>query len=218
MSSAVIDVYAVLDRPPRRKDFSGEPVRFVKLGTLAVACGDTGTAPELSEATLRARDRLVRELAASCEAILPARFGSLVADEAELAEKLAPLSAELARALELVRGREQMTLRVFGPPVAARERTRATTGTEYLAERARAAAASRSVPEIESIRARLAPLVFAERVDRHEGTRLRATVHHLVARGGSAAYLAVIPDTVDGFSLRASEPQPPYAFAPGLPG
>ena len=56
MSGAVIDVYAVLDRPPRvKKGPSGEPIRFVKLGALAIACGDTGSAPELSEATLRAR-------------------------------------------------------------------------------------------------------------------------------------------------------------------
>jgi hypothetical protein len=211
----VIDVYAVLERPPRR-DFRDDSVRFVKVGALAVACGDTERAPELSEATLRARDRLVRELAASCDAILPARFGSLVADEAELAEKLAPLSAELAKALDLVRGREQMTLRVFGSAVVAAP-TRATTGTEYLAERARAATAARSVAEIAPLRARLAPLVFAERVERHEGIALRATVHHLVARGGSAAYLAAIPGTVEGFTLRASGPQPPYAFAPGVP-
>ncbi len=220
----MIELYAVLDRAPAggpELGASGEPVRFVTLGSLVLAVGAVETPASLSAGALRARDRLVRDLAARAAAILPARWGSTVADEPELARRLEPRADEIARALDLVRGREQMTLRVFGEgargPLPAPEPEKARrSGKEYLLARARALAAERSVPEIGPLRGALAALVRAERVERHDGSRLLASVQHLIERGRAEAYLELVARASLPFSLRASGPSPPYAFAPEL--
>src|SRR6266849_1030829 len=82
--------------------------------------------------------------------------------------------AELLEALELVRGREQMTLRVFGEAPPADRRS----GTAYLESLRR----SRSLPELDPLRAALEPLVRAERTEVHRGPLL-ASVYHLIDRG-----------------------------------
>jgi hypothetical protein len=98
---------------------AGEPLQFVASGdggAHAIA-GDLAGAPAglpaLTAETLRAQDALVRDLAARAGALLPARFGARFADAQALRQTLDDLAPRLDRGLTRVRGREQMTIRLF---------------------------------------------------------------------------------------------------------
>ncbi len=89
-------------------------------------------------------------------------------------------------------------------------------GTRYLAARRRAHAA-RAVPEIDPLRPALAPLLRAERAERHDRPPLLASVYHLVCRGRAPAYATALEAAarrLAGVRVAASGPWPPYAFAP----
>jgi hypothetical protein len=224
-------LYAVLDAPPRGRRLrgaQGEPLRYLRAGPLVAAVGEVPARPPLDLPALQAHDALVRALAGRVGAVLPARFASVFADQAACLEALARAGSPLAAALALVRGREQMTLRVSGPArprPAARPRRPAASGqagprpgpgAAYLEGRRAAAARARAVPELDDLRPALAPLVKAERVEPHATPPLLATVHHLIPRGQAARYRAAVAGGLGrpGLRLSVSGPWAPYAFAP----
>jgi hypothetical protein len=211
-------VYALTDAAAR-----GARAESIDLGGIYAATAKVRKAPEISESALRRHDRAVREIAAGAPAILPMRFGAVVADAGELARLVAPKKKELERALARVRGCVQMTVRVFGgPPVReraplARKPSRgAGSGARYLAERRAALRRAAKAPEIESVLRALARFVRAERVERHDAAPLVASVYHLVRSEDAAAYEAAFdaaaPSALPVRALR-SGPWPPYAFA-----
>ena len=218
-------VYALLaqapDSPPGN-GMAGECVRICRSGDLFAAVGDMARAPVVDAEGLRAHDTVVRRLTTMVDAVLPARFGSLLADDEALSRLVAVRTVELTDALRLVAGREQMTLRVYGEPVAGAsaivdEPSPSTPGTAYLSERLRAERHARAVPEIAWLRPVLATFIIAERVERHHTRPLLASVHHLIPRGRASTYLAVLERAaVSTRPVRVipSGPWPPYAFAP----
>ena len=105
----------------------------------------------------------------------------------------------------MVRGREQMTLRVYAE-ARAPERS---SGTAYLESLRRA----RAVPEIDPLRSALAALIRAERTEPH-GESLVASVYHLIDRGRSAEYLRTLADVPLEVRVSASGPWPAWSFAP----
>jgi gas vesicle protein GvpL/GvpF len=210
-------LYALLGGAPADTPGVGvcdEPLRLVDLGGPLALVGDVAAAPAPSPATLSAQDALLRRLAPGVDAILPARFGTLLADDAALVQALAPRRGELAEALARVAGCEQMTLRVWGDraaPIPEPERAGPGPGARYLAARRRA----RQVPEVDALRERLGELVRGERAERHDRPPLLATVQHLVARGGSARYLAAVDAAGPALSpwrVTVTGPWLPYAF------
>jgi Gas vesicle synthesis protein GvpL/GvpF len=192
----------------------GEPLRLVEVGGLVALVGDLSEALTPSPATLSAQDALLRRLTAGVDAVLPARFGTLVADDAALMDALAPRRSELAQALAQVAGCEQMTLRVWGEraaPASDGDAPGTGPGARYLAARRRA----RQVPEVDALRARLGDLVRAERAERHDRPPLLATVQHLVLRGESARYLAAVElvgACLAPWRVTVTGPWLPYAF------
>lgn len=216
--SPVLYVYALVDGEPSApldEGIAGEPLRLAPLEGLAAVTGDLQAPPRLDRETLQAQEKVTRRLADLFTALLPARFGEHAPDEATLSARLAPRAAELTRALELVRGCVQMTLRVFGEPDPIPEAVSGEggPGTRYLAARLRA----RSLPEIEPLREVLRPLLRAERVRRHDSGRLLGTAYHLILRPQTGAYLAALEgakDRIAGRRVAATGPWPPYAFAP----
>ena len=197
-------------------------------GLRAVACesflaivADVEQVPVITEAALRDHDATVRALVTTCEAILPARFGSVVAAEPELVDALEARTAALLDALTLVKGMDQMTLRVFGAaslvepiakPVAADR-----SGTDYMIERQRALQTQTVVDEIARLRPLLAPLIHGERSERYAAPPLVGSVYHLVRRGQATAYETVVREAasvMDPIRVAVSGPWPPYAFAP----
>lgn len=217
-------VYALLAEAPGAtlgRGLGGERLHLVEMEGVRVVAGTLPAVPRPSLPALRRHDAVVRRLAKVTDAVLPVRFGTALTGRAALARALAGQGPALRRALRVVRGREQMTLRVFGVP-APSPRPRAVPdgrpGTRYLAARLAAAVHRTTVPELRMLRRRLAPLVRAERVERHDAPPLLATVYHLVDRGRSAEYLATLDRAVAApghrVRVRASGPWPAYGFVP----
>ena len=219
-------VYAIVGRSPKTlRSIGGERLRIVRLPTGALANAGRGTLAAVvsdrprasaSPANLRRYDRVVRELAARFPAILPARFGTVV-EEGELMFILSSRRAALGRALSMVRGRVQMTIRVLsrgdaeGRALAKAEEAGggAVTGRDYLAGKARA---GRAVAGFEPVRAAVARWVRDERVERRGGV---SSVYHLIPRSSTVAYRRAVQAAAASTGLRliVSGPWPPYAFA-----
>ena len=218
-------LYALLDAAPAAplgEGLAGEPLRLVRCGGILAAVGEMTAAPRPEAPLLQAHAAVLRRLGAGAGAALPARFGGLAA-EAELAERLGARAALFAEALERVRGCVQMTLRVFGTAAAPAgldplpEDPAAGPGTRFLAARRREHERRTALPEIESLRPALGPLLRAERVERQASGPLIGTAFHLLPREAEADYRAVLEATggrlPGGFRLAWSGPWPPYAFA-----
>jgi hypothetical protein len=200
--SPPLNVYAIADRPPALAVLGalGEPVRALPAGPFFALAGEVDRPPELTAEMVRAHEAAVRRLAGACPALLPVRFGSF-AGQVDLSAR----EAELLEALELVRGREQMTLRVFGEAPPADRRS----GTAYLESLRR----SRSLPELDPLRAALEPLVRAERTEAHRGPLL-ASVYHLIDRGRAPEYLRALAGVALEVRVAPSGPWPAWSFAP----
>ncbi len=218
--SPLLYLYALVDEEPAGslgEGVAGEPLRLVRRGGIAAVVGELGSRPRPEREALQRQDAVVRRLAEIFGALLPARFGEAFADEAVLMERLSPRAEEFAAALSLVRGCVQMTLRVFGDSEGVSEtELQGGPGTRYLETRRRERERAHSLPEIDSLRQDLRPLLRAERIERHEAGRLLGTAYHLVPRAQTGAYLAVLEkaEEVGGHRIAASGPWPPYAFAP----
>lgn len=218
----------------------GEAVVLVDAGGMTVVGGWLAQAPDLTRDTLIAQDRLVRELHARAAALLPMRFGSTLAQDQMARDFVERRRIVLQEQLDLVRGRDQMTLRIFdaaglsrrssaedpgraeadlsrrsSPDVLARAKadaaTAATPGTSYLTRRA----SERVPPSLRPLVDRLQPFQRAMRVESHQHPQLVATIYHLVDRGASDAYRRASDDAklLEGLHVRVSGPSPAYAFA-----
>lgn len=208
-------------RGPLGRGFGRESLRLVRCAGLLVTVSRLPATPATSLSALRRHDAVVRRLVRRADGVLPFRFGTFVDDRPTLARRLSARAPALRRALSLVAGREQMTLRVYGPPArpsrARRPASRHGAGARYLATRLAAARRRRSVPELAPLRAALGPFVVAERAERHDHPPLLASVYHLVERGRSRAYRRAVTTArarLGRVTLSVSGPWPPYAFAP----
>jgi hypothetical protein len=208
---------------PLGEGLAGEPLRQIRCGGFAAVVGDLPQKPEPDRETLQAQDAVVRRLAEVFTALLPARFGEAFAYETVLIDRIAGQASGIAEALALVRGCVQMTLRVFGDPGPIEESLEEPAGgpgARYLEARRREHERSRSLPEIDSLREALRPLLRAERIERRETGRLLGTAYHLVPRERTGAYLAALKEAgerIGGRRVSASGPWPPYAFGPETP-
>lgn len=223
MTERPLYVYALLRGRGRARPgvgLAGEPLRVVEVSGLHVVVGPVRRRPPPSAAALQRHDQVVRRLTAGAAAVLPVRFGTLVADAEALARALAPRAPELGRALDLVRGCHQMTLRISRRTPAGNARDAAPSavggglpGTRYLTERLRA----RQVPEIAPLQRALRPVVRAERVERHDRPPWLASVYHLVPRGDVERYAAIVAAAgprLPELTIATSGPWPAWAFAP----
>ena len=223
-------LYAIVDRLTEVSGLSGvagEPVVLVSAPGMGVAGGWMSQPPAIDRDTLGAQDRIVRELHARAAALLPLRFGTSVADESELAQKLESLGPELGQRLDLVRAREQMTLRVLKTESTEGDRARTGdprqaeqlefagpvrgAGTEYLLRRA-----ATTPPELAALTDALRPYQRATRIERGRVENVIATIYHLIERGSGDVYRAAVSETVSqfpAFSVRVTGPSPAYAFA-----
>ena len=211
-------VYALTGNAAPRMRAGGRTIESVKAGPLYAAVARMDALPPVSEDSLAAQHAIVARLFERVESTLPMRFGALV-DLDQLERFVTLHAAALVSALDLVRGREQMTVRVFGP---ARRRQPAPTpgtvsGTEYL--RSRSARAQPLPAAAALVRRAVRSCIAAERTAAGDG-RVRATLWHLVDRGKSSTYRSAIARVAarvpPPFQIVMSGPWPPFAFAPDV--
>ena len=217
-------VYALVDRKLPRVKIHGRTIESVAVGDVYALSLRTERAPAISEEMLREQHDIIMQLAERAPAILPARFGSLVAEE-EMHKIVALRASQLHAAFDQVRGREQMTVRLMGGAdlvdrmVRQPARAAAGPGARYLAER-RTAAGYPLPDAAERLAAAVRPMVFAEKAEPGLGG-VRAVLYHLIERGRSAPYCRTLARAAAGvqpLSVKVTGPFPPFAFAPELLG
>jgi hypothetical protein len=205
----MIGLYAVVQGVPAGAvGARGEPLRALSCRDFNALVGDAPA--QLSVEALRAHEAAVRRVAEASDACLPARFGAAALDEEALQRELDGRAAEIDQALQLVRGREQMTLHVHGPGAPA-PLIGSVAGPQKAGDRRR----PRPLPELDPLRAALGGLIRAERMDRHSEPGLLASVYHLVDRGSAPEYQRIaLAFRAEGLRLLVSGPGPAWSFAP----
>lgn len=209
-------VYALSAGPlPDRLRACGAVLRVVRVGPFAVIVGPPPAETSI-EKTLRRQHAIVLELARRVDPLLPARFGSRVS-MARLEAVLRSSTEVVMKALEHVRGCQQMTVRLVGPPPRAQAPLHPpSSGTAYLAHRR---AATLAIPrEAAPLERALRRFAVETRVQPGRGA-VRVTFFHLVRRGHVSRYRMAFESAAPAVSpLRAvlTGPWPPFAFAPEL--
>jgi len=211
-------VFALADRPPRAAGVPGftSAVTFRRAAGFYAAVERRRDVPPPELGSLERHQRVVERLSARVPAILPVRFGSLLTTD-EIEDALEGRREDVADALDLVRGRRQMTWRLRkSPKKTAREVPfGAMSGSEYLRRAARPASESLSAG-LRKVRTLLGPLAAAERASSQRQT-MPPALYHLVDRTAVKHYVAAAqPLRARDAQLTLSGPWAPYAFAPEL--
>lgn len=150
--------------------------------------------------------------------VLPVRFGVCFADREALRTEVQPRSAELAAALDRVRGKVELGVRLLarepgGPPPAAEIDADAGAGARYLLGRLQVRRdAARS---LDTVRSRLAPLAVAERSDLFPRPGTLAAAAFLVEQAAVEAFRREarnLERDLEGVALICTGPWPPYNF------
>lgn len=189
----------------------GRTLRTVKVGSVYAVYERRAAVPEPTDDVLRAQHAAAIEIAGRSRATLPARFGALI-EEPALFDWVRSHEVELRRALDEVRDRVQMTIRVLGGPVSPAQTAPAiASGRAYLESR-RQVLAPRLPEAAQELLAVLRPLVVRERIDPGRGGLL-ATVYQLIPKGDVETYRRA---AAGGPDIVISGPWPPFAFTPQL--
>ena len=203
-------VYAIVERAPRRFRVGERTLRGIDAaGTTAIVEPVAGAVPP-TEAALRAQHTLVVRLAQRFDAVLPVRFGA-VFTESDLRARLEADREELQDALDSVRGRVQMTVRIHAAPPTPLPPP--ATGTEYLDARREGGRALERTAAL--IRRAVTRFVEDERIDPGRAD-LQGTVYHLIKAGDVAGYQAAAADaarSVAPIRLTITGPWPVFAFS-----
>lgn len=203
-------VLALTGAPPGVGVLRGRRLVVVRSKGIHAVCETRSSPPERVDAELREQHALVVAIADRVDAILPARFGTLMT-RPELTALLARRHDAIRAGLEHVRDRVQMTVRVTGRvPESA---SHPSTGREYLETRRRALAPA--LPEaarqlLDALRA----LAVEERRTPGAG-QLLATVYQLVEKRNLTRYRRTAARLAHPGTI-VSGPWPPFAFVPRL--
>jgi hypothetical protein len=200
----------------RQMRLHGRRIELRRCARIDVAVERREERPPMTERALRTQHAIVEQLATRFDAVLPARFGSLLPVE-DLERLVKARRSDLTEALRSVRKRVQMTVRITAPGAAITSRTGSpTSGTAYL--NARRAAVSAAPPSsIAALTEAVADFVRDERVEAN-GEQGRTVLFHLVDRGDVERYRASIARVAIPAAGRVTVtgPFPPFAFAPEL--
>lgn len=183
----------------------------------AIVSDHEGRAPEPSAAALRDYERTVRGLM-DRGTILPAQFGSVLADEDAVRALLRSRSRDLLSRLRQVRGAVEIGLRAsWSDDARVVLDPRAPSGSSYLRERLELRQSARRVAtELDPLTAlaRGSRRALAPRPD------LPVLDAYLVDRGRVREFVALVEqldDRLDEVELVCTGPWPPYSFAEGAP-
>ena len=195
----------------------GHRIDFVAFGNVYAAVERSAKRPAVSEAALRTQHEIVIRIFASVDDVLPVRFGAYVEEE-ELGQLVTMRRDVIQRALDLVRGRVQMTTRIRGQEAskarpAVSPAIAAATGTAYLEAR-RSAGARPLTPMATSVAKAVRHLAVSERVD-SETARTSIAIYHLIDKHRVKDYKEAL-SSLQSSALTVTGPWPPFAFAPDL--
>jgi hypothetical protein len=211
-------VFALTREACRPFESAGHAVEFVRSGDVYAAVERAASAPSVSEPALRRQHEVIAALTGRVDAVLPARFGAFV-DPPELDAIVTRRRDVITEALQLVRGRRQMTCRLLGSESPAETRgpapAGAESGTAYMESRRQQHA--RPAP-MSAVTNAVRDLVVAERFETGRG-RTIANLYHLIEAGDVQAYrdaLAGVQGRDDDGTLTVTGPWAPFAFAPDL--
>lgn len=195
-----------------------EPLRIVVEGSLAAIVSDhAGPDPQPEIASLRSYESTVRRLMEGGE-ILPARFGSVLADEGAVRGLLRRRHRDLLSRVQRVRGAVELALRAtWRAGAGIMPSPRADSGTSYLRERLELRQSARRVAS------ELDPLTALARSSRRTlspAPDLPVLDAYLVERDRVREFVAMVAqldDSLDDVELTCTGPWPPYSFAEGAP-
>jgi len=192
-------------------------MEVISVGGIFAATERLRMPPALTEAALRRQYRIVVALAGLTPAVLPVRFGAFMTGD-ELERIVRVRRTILLRALRQLRGRDQMTVRIFGPPLAVVRAKSPRTGAEYL--RARAAATRPALtPGARALARAVSSVVDAQHVSGSRGG-VQLTIDHLVRRSNIERYRRLLSTCAGELEPRldmaVSGPWPAFAFAPDI--
>jgi len=210
-------VYALLGTSIAAARLPLRKLEIVPVGGLFAAGERFLAPPALTEASLRRQHRIVVRLSRLSTAVLPVRFGAFMSDD-ELPQIVGARRHVLLRALQQVRGCDQMTVRIFGPPLQVLPAGTPASGSEYL--RARAAAMRPTLtPGARALVKAVSSLVNAQHVSGSRGG-VQLTIDHLVRRANVARYRRLLSNCAGELQPRldiaVSGPWPAFAFAPDI--
>lgn len=206
------------------------PLALLPVGEVTVVGAWLTQTPAVERANLITQDRVVRELHTRAAALLPMRFGT-GKDDLDAAARAVEALGSLRTRMNLVRGRDQMTIRVLAalapaapvapatlaaPAASAAPAMDTGAGRRYLASRAAKAIPRELVPILDA----LGRLQRATRVEASRQAGLIGTVYQLVDRAAGDEYRRVAEDAAAKFpnlTVRISGPSPAYAFASETP-
>jgi len=126
----VIEVYAITDRDDMELPGEGGLER-VAHGAIAGVYAQVAQRPQRASAEALWQHERVVERLMDGRAVLPLRYGTVLASERELEQVLADRAAEFTGLLDAVRGRVELALRVLDEPEAAPARE-ASSGRAYM--------------------------------------------------------------------------------------
>lgn len=211
-------MYALAAAPlPSRIRVAGHTLPVFTVASIAVIAGPIRNESLSTEDALLAQHALVVAIADRVDPLLPARFGTRMT-LSQIDTALRPSQTALVEALEHVRGRRQMTVRLFGASAVEQPPPERMTGTAYLAQRR---AAAHTMPnESTPLRNAVKRFVVDERIQPGRGS-VRATLFHLIARDDIDQYRDAAEDAgaalaLQSWSATVTGPWPPFAFAPEL--
>ncbi len=213
-------VYAIAEASDGTVSGAGleeQPLRRVTESPLAAIVSDHhGPAPEPTAAGLGAYERIVRGLMEG-RAILPAQFGSVLADEAAVQALLRERRDDLVARLQGVRGAVEIGLRASWRDGRGPSEILPRSGSSYLRDRLELRQNARRVAS------QLDPLAALARSSRRAlapRPDLPVLDAYLVDRGRVGEFVALVEqldDRLDDVELVCTGPWPPYSFAQGAP-
>jgi Gas vesicle synthesis protein GvpL/GvpF len=218
MSLLVYGIVEAGDVEPTGAGLGEHPLRGIAEGPLAAVVSDhDGRSPEPTPAALDVYERTVRRHM-DLGTILPAQFGSVLADERAVRELLRRRRRDLLSRLASVRGAVEIGLRASWLDGAAGvPDSRPPSGASYLRNRLELRQSARRVASL------LDPLTELARGSRRAlapRPDLPVLDAYLVDRGRVREFVAKVEqldDGLDDVELVCTGPWPPYSFAEGAP-
>jgi hypothetical protein len=194
----------------------GTAVQRIAASDLVVLASEHDQLPPLSEQTLWDFEHVI-ESAMNAGAVLPVRFGTLLATAQDVERMLATRRDELMAKLEHVRGAVELSVRGVWPtaqaPIAAATADTGTTGTDYM--QARLGPQRRARELADRVHAHLDDFARASRHRILTRATVPVSAAFLIDQGTEAEFVRAVTGLdagLDDTELVCTGPWPPYSF------